>query len=132
MQSLLNGKVMKKFYFSDTGILNLFLFNPESLLLETLVYNVLRRIYGTGVYYYRENTEVDFYIPDKALLQKLFLIVYMNSNALQREMNSLVSKQQKKLKHRSFQIITYNDEDSLNYKGYDIEIVPAWKWLMSN
>lgn len=121
-------EIKKKFYFSDTGILNLFLFNPESLLLETLIFNVLRRIYGKTVYYYRDNTEVDFYIPDKVLLQVSYSLHEQQTS--EREVNSLV-KAAEKVKAKKLQIITYNEEDSLNYKGYDIEIVPAWKWVLS-
>ena len=56
-------EVMRKHYFYDNGILNLFLINPESKLLENLVAIYLLRTYGEGVFYYNRNVEVDFYIP---------------------------------------------------------------------
>lgn len=117
----------KKFYFSDTGILNLFLFNPESMLLETFVFNALRRKFGDDLYYYRENFEVDFYIPGNTLLQVSYSL--HEQSTMQRELNGLI-KAAKSQEAQKLQIITYNEEDKLQYKGYDIEIVPAWKWAL--
>ncbi|MDZ7743060.1 MAG: hypothetical protein U5Q03_15315 [Bacteroidota bacterium] len=51
--------------------------------------------------------------------------------AMQRELNGLI-KAAESPEAQKLQIITYNEEDSLNYKGYDIEIVPAWKWALLN
>lgn len=118
----------RKFYFSDTGVLSLFLFNPESMLLETLVYNHLRRIYGEDVYYYRDNSEVDFYLPGKAMIQVAFSL--HKDQTMKRELDGL-QKASEKVQSEEFKIITMSEEEVLNYKDLKIEIIPAWKWLLS-
>lgn len=54
-----------KYYFTDNGILNLFLLDPETSLLENLVAINLLRIYGRddAVFFYNKGIEVDFVIP---------------------------------------------------------------------
>ena len=59
----------RKYYFIDNGILNLFIFNPETLLLEDLVAVSLYRMVGKELYFYNQNVEVDFYIPDQKWLR---------------------------------------------------------------
>ena len=50
----------KKYYFIDNGILNLFLLDPETSLLENMVAIYLYETYGEDLYYYNDNIEVDF------------------------------------------------------------------------
>lgn len=50
----------KKYYFIDNGILNLFLLDPETSLLENMVAIYLYETYGEDPYYYNDNIEVDF------------------------------------------------------------------------
>ncbi|MFI3297130.1 MAG: ATP-binding protein, partial [bacterium] len=54
-----------KYYFLDNGILNLFLLDANTSLLENLVAITLLRKYGReeSVFFYNKNIEVDFYIP---------------------------------------------------------------------
>ena len=60
-----------KYYFVDNGILNLFLLNGETALLENMVALQLFRLFGHNkdydtVYFYNSNGyEVDFYIPEQ-------------------------------------------------------------------
>lgn len=118
----------KKFYFTDTGILNLFLFEPESKLLETFVYNRLRKMFDTEVYYFRDNTEVDFYIPEKELIQVTYSLE--NYQTRERELNGII-KAQSKVNAEKLKIITYNEQEQISYKGHAIEVLPAWKWALS-
>jgi len=56
----------KKHYFSDNGLLNIFLRTPDTLLLENIVAISLLRRYGAGnFYFYRANIEIDFLIPEE-------------------------------------------------------------------
>lgn len=57
----------KKYYFIDNGIVNLFLIDPLTSLLENQVAIQLRRLYGDDIYYYQHGIEVDFYIPEEQL-----------------------------------------------------------------
>jgi uncharacterized protein len=62
---LVDKETSPKYYFTDNGILNLFLLDPETSLLENLVAINLLRIYGRddAVFFYNKGIEVDFVIP---------------------------------------------------------------------
>ena len=70
--SLADRESNSKYYFIDSGILNLFLINKEAMLLENLVALQLFRSYGYDsenerVFFYNDKYEVDFYIPEDEL-----------------------------------------------------------------
>ncbi len=121
---------IKKFYFIDTGILNLFLINPEAKLLETLVFNHLYRTVDRGsLFYYRDNYEVDFYVQPRSLIQVSYDLA--NSVTLDREVKSLV-KAAERLGTEDMKIITFDQEDTINYRGKEIAVLPVWKWLLTS
>ena len=66
---LVDKETNPKYYFTDNGILNLFLLDGETSLLENLVAINLLRKYGRNdaVFFYNQAVEVDFYIPDEAV-----------------------------------------------------------------
>lgn len=49
----------KKYYFIDNGLLNLFLIDPVTLLLENQVAIRLSQQYGSNIYFYHHGVEVD-------------------------------------------------------------------------
>lgn len=117
-----------KYYFIDNGILNLFIFNPETLLLENLVAVTLHRLYGEEVYFYHQNIEVDFYLPEQHwLIQASYNIT--DSQTMEREINGLI-KATKFLNAQKLQIITRNEERTITNNGIIIEVIPIWKWLI--
>jgi len=119
----------RKFYFSDNGILNLFLFNPETALLENLVAIALKRIYEDELYFYNHNIEVDFYIPVKKwAIQVAYNL--SDPDTLKRETTALL-KISRFLPADSLTIITYDEEQTLEIEDKLIEVIPVWKWLMS-
>lgn len=118
----------RKYYFIDNGILNLFIFNPETLLLENLVAVSLYRMVGKELYFYNQNVEVDFYIPDqKWLVQALYNI--SDTQTFTREVNGLL-KTAKFLKAEKLQIVTRNEERTVEQDGFTIEVIPIWKWMI--
>ena len=118
----------KKYYFSDTGLLSLFLMDQDSKLLENQVYVELKRRYQETIYFYKRNIEVDFYIPErKLLIQVSYNIV--EEDARKREIKSLV-KVMKEENIDSGIIITYDGEERLEIDNKVINIIPAWKWLL--
>lgn len=118
----------RKYYFIDNGILNLFIFNPETLLLENLVAVSLYRIFGKELYFYNQNIEVDFYIPDqKWLVQASYNI--SDNQTFTREVNGLL-KTAKFLKAEKLQIVTRNEERTVEQDGFTIEVIPIWKWMI--
>lgn len=119
----------KKYYFRDNGILNLFLFDPEPALLENLVAVHLKRLYNDDLYFYRQNIEVDFYLPEAG---KLIQVSYnmQDEKTLNRETASLI-KAADFLKVSDLIIITYDDKEQfLEVKGHTIRIVPYWKFAL--
>ena len=122
-----------KYYFIDNGILNLFLIDKDSMLLENLVAMQLFRKYGHDmsnerVFFYNDNFEVDFYIPEDALAIQVCYSL-SDEETLQREVNAL-KKLPKRLDCNRRIIITFDEETSFSDEYGTIEVVPAWKWLL--
>lgn len=121
-------EVMQKHYFYDNGILNIFLINPESKLLENLVAIYLFRKYGDALFYYNRNVEVDFFVPSEQLgVQVSYNMV--DTETREREISALVKLNAFKPLKRSI-IITYNEESKITIGTQTIEIVPVWKWML--
>jgi len=119
-----------KYYFIDNGILALFLMNPETILLENSIACHLRRRYGKEIFFAKRNTEVDFYIPSANLLIQVAYQIDTEAT-IQREINALV-KAATELKANNLLIITLDDEKTIESNGYNIAIIPVWKWLLEN
>jgi predicted AAA+ superfamily ATPase len=120
----------KKYYFADNGILNLFLFDSETALLENLVAIELKKRYGDELFFYNQNVEVDFFIPEQQIaIQVCYSLNDMETR--KREINALFQLS-KRLEIKKYQIITKDDDEIVSEQGIDIEIIPVWKWLLAN
>lgn len=128
--SVTQRETIKKHYFYDNGILNLFLFQPETKLLENLVAITLYKRYGDDLYYYNKNVEVDFCVPTEGLLVQACYRMADESTRL-RETGALV-KVGKYLKAKRCVIVTYDQEDTLACPelGLDIEVIPAYRFAL--
>jgi predicted AAA+ superfamily ATPase len=128
---LVDKETNPKYYFTDNGLLNLFLLDGNTALLENLVAITLLRKYGreNSIFFYSKNVEVDFYIPGaKTAIQ----VCYNLNNAdgtFDREVNALL-KIQKVLDCETLLIITREEEKTLEIGNARIKVVPAWKWLL--
>lgn len=118
----------RKYYFIDNGILNLFIFRSETLLLENLVAITLHRQFGEKVYFYNQHIEVDFYIPEESWLIQVSYNI-SDVQTFEREVNGIV-KAAKFLNAERLQIVTRNDERVIEKDGLSIEVLPIWKWLI--
>ena len=124
-----------KYYFVDNGILNLFLLNGETALLENLVALTLFRAYGHDldnerVFFYNDKVEVDFYVPeDKLAIQASYSITQADST-FEREVDAL-KKLPKVLPCDRRLILTYDESDAIADEFGTIEVMPLWKWLLS-
>lgn len=128
--TLVQKSTIRKYYFIDNGLLNLFLIHSEAALLENMVAIALVKKYGKNqaVYYYEKNIEVDFYIPGVSLaIQACYSL--KNPITFEREVNALI-KFSTHIHCDKLMIITYDEEGVLNEKGVEIELVPIWKWLL--
>lgn len=121
---------VKKRYFYDNGILNLFLFLPETKLLENLVAIKLYNKYGDDLYYYNKNVEVDFCVPnDGLLIQASYRMI--DEATRNREIGAL-QKLSKFIKPQRCIIVTYDQEEIVQSNDLDvqIEVIPAYKFML--
>jgi len=115
----------KKHYFIDNGILGLFLFSPETILLENIVFIELLRRYKDNFYYYKNNNEVDFYLSEhKVLIQVCYSL--NDGETKNREITALL-KTAKKLAAEELLILTLDREEIIDSR---IQVVPVWQWLL--
>lgn len=121
---------VKKRYFYDNGILNLFLFLPETKLLENLVAIKLYNKYGDDLYYYNKNVEVDFCVPNDGLLIQASYRM-MDEATRNREIGAL-QKLSKFIKPQRCIIVTYDQEEIIQSNDLDvqIEVIPAYKFML--
>lgn len=120
---------IKKRYFFDNGLLNTFIIEPESKLLENQVAITLKKKHGDGLYYYNKNIEVDFYIPEaKTAIQVSYTL--SQSDTREREIKALLKLSQVYPLDK-LQIITWEEDSVIEEGGLSIEILPLWKWLLN-
>ena len=121
-------ETFKKRYFYDNGLLNNFLFDPETKLLENMVAIQLIKKYGEGLYFYNKNVEVDFFIPNQGLaIQASYSI--QDDVTRNREVKALL-KLADAYNLKKLDIITRDEETIINENGHVIHVIPIWKWLI--
>ncbi len=118
----------KKYYFIDNGVLNLFLTDGKTKLLENLVAIALRSKNIERLYYYQRNIEVDFLLPQSATAIQVSWTI-LDDSTLQREVAAL-EKLNKFIPQRRNLIIIYNEEQTIHRGSLTIEVLPIWKWLL--
>ena len=124
-----------KYYFVDNGVLNLFLFNGETALLENLVALSLYRKYGHDidnerVFFYNDKVEVDFYVPEDKLAIQASYSISQAESTYEREVDAL-KKLPKVLPCDSRIILTYDETTTISDEFGIIEVMPLWQWLMT-
>lgn len=122
-------ETIQKHYFTDNGILKLFLIDPKTKLLENLVALTLKKNVPEGkLFFYKKNIEVDFYLPEK---KSAIQVCYsLNDDATRkREIRALISLA-KTFEITDLKIITFNEEEIINDNEFEIKVVPVWKWIL--
>lgn len=132
--ALSEQETTKKRYFVDNGILNLFLINEDSKLLENIVAVKLNSTYRNTeedirLFYYNRNIEVDFCIPETKLAIQVSYNYNKNLETYEREVGSLMAFLRS---HNDYEgiIITYNQESTIEVDKKIIHVIPIWKWLL--
>lgn len=122
-------ETVKKHYFVDNGLLNIFLLEAETSLLENICAIHLYRKYGNDLYYFKMNEEVDFYIPSEGLGVQVAYSLH-DDKALEREVKGLkVLNEMHPLKRML--IVTRDEKDEIILDAdTKIEVVPVWQWLL--
>ena len=118
----------KKYYFSDNGLLNLFLIDPNTTLLENMVAVRLLHLYGSDIYYYQNGVEVDFYVPYKQLAVQV--CYEMNDESTRKREVAALMKMSNQFENLNMMIITKDDSDTIEVDSKKIEVIPIWKWLL--
>lgn len=122
-----------KYYFIDNGILNLFLLNKPSILLENMVAIALYEKYHDQVFYLKSSrikVDIDFYLPSqKTAIQVAFSI---NESSYEREIGNLLrlAKVDNSVEH--FIIVTGEEEKHIEEDGVSIETIPLYKFLLGD
>ncbi len=123
-----------KYYFVDNGVLNLFLLDGDTALLENLTALTLFRKYGHDkdnerVFFYNDKVEVDFYIPEDKLAIQTSYSIGQTESTFDREVDAL-KKLPKVLPCNRRVVVTYDEADSINDEFGTIEVLPLWKWML--
>lgn len=122
----------KKIYCVDNGLLKLNSFNfseNKGRYLENLVFMSLKRN-RKEVYYHKIEKECDFIIKKGEKITEAIQVCYiLDDQNNTREYEGLLEAINKyKLKFGL--LLTYNQEDEIEYKSKKIIIKPVWKWLL--
>lgn len=130
---LVEKETKPKYYFIDNGLLNLFLIDGNTSLLENLVAVTLLRKFGRedAVFFYNKNIEVDFYIPEITTAIQVCYNLDSDPDTFDREVSAL-QKITKVLECSRLLIITRDIERTLEINDKTIEVIPVWKWLLTS
>ncbi|MCF6239431.1 MAG: ATP-binding protein [Candidatus Marinimicrobia bacterium] len=122
-------EIKKKYYFADTGILNLFLFEQDTKLFENAVFNELNHRSSQPVFYYKQNYEIDFFLPEQ---RELIQVSYqLSDESTEKREVSALNKAMKYLDVSEAIIVTLdNEKDIMLDSGKRIRVIPAWKWFI--
>ena len=120
-----------KYYFSDNGLLNLFLVNKEPVLLENEIAVAMHDVYGDALCYLKSaknGIDVDFYVPERGLAVQV--AHSLSESARSREIGNLVKLAKVDDTVNRFVIVTKEDEGDIDVEDAHIEVIPAWKFIL--
>lgn len=122
-------EAVKKHYFIDNGLLNIFLTNPDGALLENACAIALHRAYGERLKFYRHRIEVDFYVPEEGLaVQACWSLEDAGTRA--RELGAL-EKLHAHVPLKRMIVVTREESGTAKLQdGSPVEIVPIAEWLL--
>ncbi|MCQ2975310.1 MAG: ATP-binding protein [Bacteroidales bacterium] len=131
ISNLTERETNRKYYFIDNGLLNLFLYDSDSSLLENLVAITLFRKYGCqNVYYAKFDSEIDFILFDEKIAIQVSYSI-QDEQTKKREIKALLDF---KNHHKDFdlQIITFDEKLSIKENDIEIKVIPIIEWLLEN
>lgn len=122
----------RKVYAGDNGLQSAVAFraSPDyGRLLEALVFQELRRRHGE-VWFFRERSECDFVVFDKARRPSLYQVCHaLTAENRERETRGVLEAAEK-LGTKAGTIITVSDDGEEMAEGVSIAIQSAWRWLL--
>jgi predicted AAA+ superfamily ATPase len=130
--SFLDKNSNPKYYFMDNGILNLFLDDKKTALLENIVALHLYRKHKDSLYYLKgTKVDIDFYLSDSNVA---FQVAYSinNIDTYNREVNNLIEFARHSDRDNKLVIVTYEEEKTIRNDEKTIEVIPLKKFLLDN
>ena len=121
---------VQKYYFYDNGILNLFLLDKKSSLLENIVALKLKRKYGDNFFTLKSSktgTDIDFFVPETSTAIQVAWSI--EGPAEFREVDGLVNLSKNFSEATRFIIVTYEEKKDIERNGVDIEVIPVIEFL---
>lgn len=130
-------KSLNKYYCIDNGLRSAVLL-PQSddngKLLENTVLLHLNRNLGLSdrIFYYQDSSECDFVIQRHERIDELIQVTWdmSDEHTREREINGILEAS-KATNCDKLTIVTIDEETILERKGKTINVVPAWKWVLS-
>jgi len=130
----------KKIYAIDTGLINEVTFKfkeKQGILLENLIFLHLRKRFSEIFYYKtKSNYEVDFFIPEAALLVQVSYDI-SDLETKEREQRALIEakrelEERKGFKVKKLLLINFESKsEEILEKDFVIEIIPAYEFLFN-
>lgn len=125
----------KKIYCVDTGMAGIVSFQFSENFgrqLENLVFIHLKKA-GAEIYYHRDNHECDFLeVTQKKVLRAIQVSQSIEQpSTRQREINGVIEAM-KSYKLKKGLIITEDEEEIIEYDDFTIQVMPAWKFLLTD
>lgn len=120
-----------KYYFADNGLLNLFLTDKRSALLENAVAVWLKQHYGDEVYYIKSaatGLDIDFYLPSEHTAIQVCL--QLNDQSSEREIDNLIKASANMPDLEKLIIVTYDEAMSNNPVPSKVKVLPIDVFLL--
>ncbi len=117
----------KKYYFADNGLLNLFLFDPTTSLLENIVALTLNQT-GKETCFYHNGIEVGFLLWEDAHAIQVCYSMHKESTR-NREIAALTALAQA-MPLKQMTIVTYDEKESIETPAGIIEVIPVYEWML--
>ena len=128
--------LVKKVYIADNGFAQLFVFRGMEIagrLLENLVFTELIKNYQQ-IFYFKDakNYECDFIISENQTVTQAIQVTHTISfKNRDREIRGLIAALKKFNITKGMILTTTDEHQQLNERGYEIEIIPLWKYLLN-
>lgn len=127
---------LPKYYIADNGLRNGLLMpqsDDDGKLLENAVYLQLRRHLEPmqKISYYSDSYECDFVVQRDEHIETLVQACWSieDEDTRRRELRGIKAAADA-TGCRNCTIVTADENETLDYEGLTVEIVPAWKWLL--
>jgi hypothetical protein len=128
--------LVKKVYIADNGFAQLFVFRGMEIsgrLLENLVFTELLKN-CEQIFYFKDakNYECDFIVSENQSVKQAIQVTHtMSFKNRDREISGLIAALKKFNLKKGIIITTADNHQELIENGYEISIIPLWKFLLN-